>query len=55
MAANKNIEAGSDDSNFLELTTQIVSAFVGKNAVGASDLPSLIATVHDCLVGLEVS
>ena len=55
MVANKNTEAGSDDAKFLELTTQIVSAFVGKNAIGASDLPGLISTVHDCLVGLETS
>ena len=34
----------------IELTAEIVAAYVGKNAVGTGDLPSLIADVHQALV-----
>jgi predicted transcriptional regulator len=33
-------------NDFVELATQIVSAYVSKNSVQASDLPRLIADVH---------
>jgi MucR family transcriptional regulator, transcriptional regulator of exopolysaccharide biosynthesis len=36
----------------LELVTQIVSAFVRKNAVGTAELPGLIASVSQALTGL---
>ena len=42
----------ADDSKpqeFLALTTEIVASFVGNNAVGASDLPALIASVFQAL------
>ena len=32
------------------LTTQIVAAYVGKNAVASADLPSLIGEVHQALL-----
>ncbi|MDB5649976.1 MAG: transcriptional regulator, MucR family [Hyphomicrobiales bacterium] len=43
----------SDDSNqgsFIELTADIVSAYVSNNSVPASDLGSLISDVHSALV-----
>ena len=46
----------SDDSNeraeLRELTTSLVAAYVGNNAVTVSDLPSLIGAVFDKLSGL---
>jgi predicted transcriptional regulator len=35
--------------NYLELTTDLVSAYVSHNALPASDLPSLIDAVHTAL------
>lgn len=34
---------------FVELTAGIVAAFVGGNAVSASEMPALIRSVHDAL------
>lgn len=34
----------------IELTAEIVAAYVGKNAIATGDLPSLIAEVHQALV-----
>jgi predicted transcriptional regulator len=42
----------SQTTNFVELASDIVSAYVAKNAVRASDLPDLIASVHGALAGL---
>lgn len=39
----------TDESEFIELTADIVSAYVSNNSVPASDLPSLIADVHAAL------
>ncbi len=36
--------------NFIELTADIVSAYVSNNSVPAADLPSLIGDVHSALV-----
>jgi predicted transcriptional regulator len=41
-----------DDSNkadLVELTAEIISAYVSNNTVVASDLPSIIGDVHDAL------
>ena len=40
------------DAILIELTTDIVSAYVANNAVQASTLPELIASVHSAVVGL---
>ena len=40
------------DSALLGLTGQIVSAYVSKNVISASDLPSLISNVHQSLATL---
>lgn len=37
--------------NFIDLTSDIVSAYVGNNTVASSDLPDLIQQVHDALKG----
>jgi predicted transcriptional regulator len=36
-------------SNFIELTAEIVSAYVSNNSVSASELPGLINQVHSAL------
>jgi predicted transcriptional regulator len=35
--------------NLVELTAQIVSAYVAKNVVASTDLPALIQSIHDAL------
>jgi len=49
-------EAVQDDSaattpNYVELTSDVVSAYVSNNAVSLGDLPSLIGSVHAALLG----
>jgi len=39
----------SDDTNLIDLTADIVSAYVSNNTVGASELPALIADVYAAL------
>jgi predicted transcriptional regulator len=39
----------ANDMNFIELTADIVAAYVSNNAVATSDLPQLIADVHAAL------
>ncbi len=36
-------------SHLVELTVEVVSAYVGRNAVPAAELPALIGTVHKAL------
>lgn len=43
-----------DSANFVELASEIVSAYVSNNSVSASDLPGLIREVHGALTGLDV-
>ncbi|HVG51031.1 MAG TPA: MucR family transcriptional regulator [Xanthobacteraceae bacterium] len=44
-------DRGSDD--FIELTANIVSAYVSNNPVAAGDLPSLISHVHTALLNVS--
>ncbi|MHA7773880.1 Ros/MucR family transcriptional regulator [Roseibium sp. M-1] len=37
------------DANLIDLTSDIVSAYVGNNTVAAADLPNLISEVHAAL------
>jgi predicted transcriptional regulator len=39
----------NDGADFIELTADIVSAYVSNNSVPASDLPALISEVHSAL------
>jgi predicted transcriptional regulator len=41
-----------DNQGLLELTADIVSAFVSNNAAHAGDLPDLIKVVHAALIGI---
>ena len=40
--------------NYVELTSDVVSAYVSKNSVSRTDLPGLIGTVHAALSGTSV-
>src|ERR1700744_4321571 len=42
-----------DKAEIIEMTTDIVSAYVGNNSVAAVDLPSLIQSVHKALTGVS--
>ena len=42
-----------DRAETIEMTADIVSAYVGNNTVTASDLPSLIQSVHRALSGIS--
>ena len=42
-----------DKSDVIEMTADIVSAYVGNNSVSAGDLPTLIQSVHRALVGVS--
>jgi predicted transcriptional regulator len=41
-----------DKSAIIEMTTDIVSAYVGNNSVASGDLPGLIQNVHRALTGV---
>ncbi len=49
MSTQENISS----SGFVELTAEIVSAFVANNAVAILDLPKVIASVHGALASLD--
>lgn len=38
-----------EQSNYVELTADLVAAYVSKNAVSSADLPALISTIHSTL------
>ncbi len=42
----------AEDNAFIELTAEIVAAYVANNTVQASNLPELIATVHASVASL---
>jgi predicted transcriptional regulator len=41
------------DNDLIDLSVEIVSAYVSHNALSANDLPKLIADVHHALQGLK--
>ncbi len=45
----------TENTEKLELTTEIVSAFVSNNSVSTADLPALINQIHKSLAGLETA
>ncbi|WP_082557798.1 MucR family transcriptional regulator [Methylobacterium sp. Leaf361] len=45
--------SASGHTNFIELTSDIVAAYVSKNSVRPADLPNLLAEVHGALSGLN--
>lgn len=42
-----------EKSEVIEMTADIVSAYVGNNSVSAADLPGLIQSVHRALAGIS--
>ena len=42
----------SDESSYIDLAADIVSAYVSNNSVPAADLPALIADIHGALIRL---
>lgn len=46
-------DAAGSDNDLIELSTEIVSAYVSHNALSVTDLPKLIADVHNALAGLR--
>jgi len=42
-------------AEIIEMTADIVSAYVGNNEVGAADLPTLIQAVHGALRGVSAA
>jgi len=50
MAENEN-EGGADD-RLLDLTTKVVSAYVGNNSIASSHIPDLIKSVHLALTAV---
>jgi predicted transcriptional regulator len=42
-----------EKSEVIEMTADIVSAYVGNNSVAAADLPGLIQSVHRALAGIS--
>lgn len=47
--------AFASDNDLIDLSTEIVSAYVSHNALSVNDLPKLIADVHMALRGLRTS
>lgn len=45
-------ENSKTNANFIELAGDIVSAYVSNNSVPSADLPALIGSVHNALLGL---
>lgn len=43
----------TEKSEFIELTADIVAAYVGNNAVSAADLPNLIRSIHTAISGIS--
>ena len=39
----------TNQTNYIELSAEIIAAYVMKNAVPVADLPALIASVHSAL------
>lgn len=50
---DENGAALSGDNDLIDLSTEIVSAYVSHNALSVNDLPKLIADVHSALRGLR--
>ena len=46
---NSDTQSNPDEGTLVELTADVVSAYVSNNPVSASDLPNIIADVHNAL------
>ena len=47
------VNAAAADSDLIDLSADIVCAYVSHNALSVTDLPKLIADVHTALLGLQ--
>lgn len=52
MIESKHMSDQTENTEVLELTTEIVAAFVSNNAVNANELPGVIQEVYRTLTGL---
>ncbi|MBZ0324727.1 MAG: MucR family transcriptional regulator, partial [Alphaproteobacteria bacterium] len=50
---SKEQEGATSASEMLQMTVDVVAAYVSNNTVNSPDLQELIATVHGTLAGLE--
>ena len=50
---DQNGAVAGTDNDLIDLSTDIVSAYVSHNALSVTDLPKLIADVHTALRGLQ--
>jgi len=46
-------ELAATGSDVVELTAEVIAAYVSKNSISSADLPSLIASVHAAITGLS--
>jgi predicted transcriptional regulator len=46
-------EMTAADQNAVDLTADVVAAFVSNNSISATDLPGLIASIHAAIAGLS--
>ncbi len=44
--------SGAENATLIEMTAEVVAAYVSKNHVRTAELPELIATVHASLAGM---
>jgi len=47
------MSASENENGVIEMTADIVSAYVGNNTVSVTELPSLIKQIHDALAGVS--
>jgi predicted transcriptional regulator len=48
-------EQTTTDQNVVELTADVVAAFISNNSISATDLPGLIASIHTAITGLSAA
>jgi predicted transcriptional regulator len=48
-----NNEMTATDQTAVDLTANVVAAFVSNNSISATDLPGLIASIHTAITGLS--
>ncbi|MEO9971725.1 MAG: MucR family transcriptional regulator [Hyphomonadaceae bacterium] len=54
MSAESHNEIPVVAKNVIEMTSSIVAAYVSNNSVESADLPVIITSVHDAMMGLQI-
>ena len=54
MLDNEDLNNNDNDTILMELTSEVISSYVGKNPVSTAELPSLIAEVHNAFYLLSL-